>query len=257
LRRLITAYDLYLRSSESLFRALDERNEEANAHARQMVEKAIELDPQYAEAYAGLSFTYFLDWFNGWNRTPQLLERWGEVTRKALALDASLPTGYLSLAWLSLFKRQYEQAIAEAKQAISLDLNSAQSYLNLANILNFAGPPGESIKWIEKALRLNPRYGPRYLVGLGWAYVIAGRYEEALVPLKQALPLMPNNLQLHWALVMCYGELGREGEVRAEAAEILRINPQFSTEAVRPFMPNKDPARTEQQLAVLRKAGLK
>jgi adenylate cyclase len=127
-------------------------------------------------------------------------------------------------------------------------------------MLNFAGPPGESIEWIKQAMRLNPRYGPEYPVTLGWAYVIAGRagrYEEALVPLMQALPLIPNNLQLQWALVMCYVELGREEEAQAAAGEMLRIAPHFSTEASRPFMVNKDPARTEYQLAALRKAGLK
>jgi Flp pilus assembly protein TadD len=87
--------------------------------------------------------------------------------------------------------------------------------------------------------------------------VIAERYEEALVPLQQALPLIPNNLQLHWALVMCYVELGREEEARTSAAEMLRIAPHFSTEASRTFSLNKDPARTEHQLAALHRAGLK
>ena len=116
-------------------------------------------------------------------------------------------------------------------------------------MLNFAGSPGESIEWIKQAMRLNPRYGPEYPLTLGWAYVIAGRYEEALVPLTQAFPILPNNLQLHWALVICYVELGREEEARATAAEMLRIHPQFSIVAMRPFMPNKDLARTEQQFA--------
>jgi adenylate cyclase len=253
----LTAYDYGLRGVESAFRALNDSNKEANVHARQMFEKAIELDPAYAQAYVGLGYTYWLDRLHLWDPTPQVLERWSEVVHKALVLDASLPTAHQSLAWLSLLKRQHEQAIAEAKQAIALDPNSAEGYLALGTILNFAGPPEESIEWIKQAMRLNPRYGPRYLVGLGWAYVIAERYEEALVPLQQALPLMPNNLQLHWALVMCYVELGREEEARASAAEMLRIAPHFSTETSRTFSLNKDPARTEHQLAALHRAGLK
>ena len=138
-----------------------------------------------------------------------------------------------------------------------LDPSWAEGYLTLATMLNFAGSPGESIEWIKQAMRLNPHYGPEYPLTLGWAYVIAGRYEEALVPLTQAFPILPNNLQLHWALVICYVELGREEEARATAAEMLRIHPQFSIVAMRPFMPNKDLARTEQQFAALRKAGLK
>lgn len=86
--------------------------------------------------------------------------------------------------------------------------------------------------------------------------MIAERY-GALGPLMQALPLLPHNLPLHWGLVIYYVELGREEEAQAATAEMLRINSQFSTETVRPFMPNKDPARTEHQLTALRKAGLK
>jgi adenylate cyclase len=251
------AYDFYLRGVESVLRAWGERKKEANEQAQQMFARAIELDPQYAEAYAWQGMTYWLEWFNGWNRTPQVLERGGAVVRKALALDASLPVAHRSLAWLSLFQGQHEQALAAAKRIIALDQNWAEGYLTLGNMLNYAGSPGEAIEWVKQAMRLNPHYSPDYPLTLGWAYVVAGRYEVALSPLTQALPLVPNNLQLHWALVICYVELGREEEARAAAAEMLRINPQFSTEAVRPFMPNKDPARTEHQLAALRKAGLK
>src|SRR5882672_1873372 len=58
----LEAYDYYLRGLESFLRALYERKKEANAQARQMFEKAIELDPKYAGAYAGLGQTYFIDW---------------------------------------------------------------------------------------------------------------------------------------------------------------------------------------------------
>jgi adenylate cyclase len=253
----LTAYDFYLRGLGSLRRALVETNKEARIHAQQMFEKAIELDPQYAEAYAGLSLIYFLDWFFLWDPTPQVLARWSEVVHKAIALNASLPSAHAALAWLSLWKRQHEQAIAEAEKALALDPNSAQGHLDLGLILVWAGRPGEAIGLIEKAMRLNPRHGPIPLVNLGWAYQHAGQYAEALIPLKKALPLMPNFLGLHWILAICYAELGREAEAQAEAAEILRIYPQFSVEAWRSFMPYKDPATVERELAGLRKAGLK
>ena len=54
-----------------------------------------------------------------------------------------------------------------------------------------------------------------------------------------------------------YSELGRKAEARAEAAEVLRLNPQFSLEVHRQREPVKDPARLERHLAALRKAGLK
>ena len=66
----LAAYDLYLRGLESRRLALRETKKEANSQARQMFEKAIELDPHYAAAHAGLGWTYFLDYFSQWSTDP-------------------------------------------------------------------------------------------------------------------------------------------------------------------------------------------
>jgi tetratricopeptide (TPR) repeat protein len=112
---------------------------------------------------------------------------------------------------------------------------------------------------IEKAMRLNPHYPPPYLNQLGFAYLVAGRYEEALGPLKKVLTLNPNLMFSHLNLAVCYAELGRLEEARAEVAEVLRIVPHASLEWVnKQNAPSvKDPARFERILAALRKAGLK
>jgi adenylate cyclase len=75
---------------------------EANAQARQLFEKALELDPQYAEAYARLGLTYFLEWWYRWNPAPQTLDRALELTQRAIALDGSLPGphGWLGVIYL-------------------------------------------------------------------------------------------------------------------------------------------------------------
>lgn len=143
------------------------------------------------------------------------------------------------------------------EQAIALDPNSAESHANLGNMLVWEGRPQEAIGWIEKGMRLNPRCGPPCLLNLGFAYREAEQYEKALVPLKQVLALWPNGLAPHWNIAVCYSALGRQEEAQAEAAEILRVYPQFSVEAWRPFLPYKDPAMLERELAALRKAGLK
>jgi adenylate cyclase len=132
-----------------------------------------------------------------------------------------------------------------------------KSYRVLGINLVWAGRPGEGIEMIEKAMRLNPRYGPIYLVNLGWAYLEAGLCEEALAPLKRALSLIPNSVDLHCNFAVCYAELGREAEARAAAAEIMRLNPNFSVEAIKQMTLYKDPAMLERTLAALRKAGLK
>jgi adenylate cyclase len=254
----LEAYDYYLRGLESFGRAFYERKKEANAQARQMYEKAIELDPKYAGVYAGLGQTYWLDWSYQWNTDrAQSLERAFELGQRAVALDDSLSLPHQVLSQVYLWKKQHDQAIAEAERAIVLDPNDAEGYADLGITLAFAGRPEEAIELIEQAMRLNPQYPPAYLLNLGIAYREVGRYEEALAPLKKVLTLNPNFAPAHWNLAACYAELGRLEEARAEVAEGLRLNPNASLEVIKQNAPYKNPADLERFLAALRKAGLK
>ncbi len=92
---------------------------------------------------------------------------------------------------------------------------------------------------------------------MGTAYAVAGRYAEARAPLQRYLSRYPNMLPAHLMLAVVYSELGQAAEARAEAAEVLRLNPNFSLAVHRQRMPIKDPAVLERHLAALRKAGLK
>jgi adenylate cyclase len=255
----LKAYDYWLRGLESFLRAVYETKKEANAQARQMFEKALELDPKYAGAYGMLGATYFLDGFyQGWSPDPaQSLNRALELEQRAIALDDSLPGAHRYLSQVYLYQKQHDQAIVEAERAIALDPNDADGYMNLGNILVNAGRPEEGIQLTEKAMRLNPRYPPVYLVALGIAYNVARRCEEALAPLKRALALEPNYAPAHINLAICYAELGRLEEARAEAAEIRRLVPNFSAEVLRRRIPFKDPADIERFVDGLRQAGLK
>jgi adenylate cyclase len=252
----LEAYDFYLRGQESFVRAFLETKQELNERAQQMFEKAIELDPQYAAAYAGLAWTYF--WFYRWSPgRAQSLERALEVAQRAVALDDSLPLPHRTLSQVYGWKKQLDQAIVEAEQAIALDPNDADGYVTLGSIMVFAGRTEEAIGLIEKAMRRNPRYPPTYLLQLGTAYRAAGRYEEALVPLKKVLALNPNLNPAHFNLAICYAELNRMEEARAEVAEMLRLNPNASLDVFKQGLPYKDPAVLERMLAALRKTGLK
>jgi len=249
----LEAYDAYLHGLESLNHA----TQEANAQARQLFEKAIALDPQYASAYAGLSRTLSIEWVYQWSQDPQTLERAFVLAQKAVALDDSLSGAQEVLAYAYLYKRQHEQAIAAAKRAVTLAPNDAEGFARLGLILNFAGRPEEAIGLIKKATHLNPRYPYNYLSQLGMAYGLAGRYEEALAALQSATIRNPNFLSSHLHLALSYSELGRDAEARAEVAELLRISSNFSLEGFRRVMPFKDPAESERYLAALRRTGLK
>jgi len=254
----LEAYDFYLRGLESLVRAILETKKEANGQARQMFERALELDPTYAEAYAELGWTYFNErWFQ-WNlNRAQTLERALELLQRAITLDDSLPIPHCILAQIYLWNKQHDQAIAEIRRAIALDPNFSDNYLELGIILVFVGQPEQAIESIKKGMRLNPRYSGAYPANLGWAYRMAGRCEEALAPLQEAIMLAPNFFPAHSILAGCYAELGRQEEAQAQVAEVLLLIPNFSLEVMRQNLPYKDPAVLERFLAAQRKAGLK
>jgi TolB-like protein/Tfp pilus assembly protein PilF len=254
----LTAYDLALRGRELLSRAWDETSKEANAQAQQLYEQAIKLDPLYAQAYEGLSSSYYAEFFYHWGTMPtQSLIQAEELARQAIQLDRSLTIAHRTLSAVALFKKQHDQAVAEAEQAVTLDPNADESYDTLGAVQFFVGRPEEGIKLIEKAMRLNPRYPPLYIFHLSCAYRVAERYVEALKLGKKAAALMPDFGPAHWNLTVIYSELDRLEEARAELAEVLRLQPAMSLEWVRQNLPYKDPVVLERHLAALRKAGLK
>jgi adenylate cyclase len=222
--------------------------QETNIQARQLFEKAITLDPQYAEAYMRLSRVLATEWVYQWSQDPQMLERALVLAQKAVALDDSLSGAHEALAYAYLYKRQHEQAIAP---------NDSEGAARLGLILNFAGRPEEAIGLIKKAMHLNPRYPYNYLSQLGMAYGLARRYDEATATLQSATTRNPDHLPPHLHLALSYSELSRDAEARAEVAELLRISPNYSLEGFRRVMPFKNPADLERYLTALRKAGLK
>lgn len=254
----LEAYEYWLRGHELSLRSLQEAKKDLNEQARQMYKKAVERDLHYAGAHAWLAWTHFQDAFYLWSEDrSQSLERASELAQQAVMLDDSLSTSHWILGMVLLWQRHHDQALSAGERAVALDSNDADSRVSLGNTLVFAGQPEEGIELIKTAMRLNPHYPPRYLNLLGLAYRMAGRCEEALAPLEEAVILSPNFAPAHYNLAACYADLDRLAEAQKEMAEILRLNPTASLEKQREFMPFKDPADMERNLAVLRKAGLK
>jgi adenylate cyclase len=185
------------------------------------------------------------------------LQRALELAQKAVAIDDSVPAAYGILGAVHLFRKQYDQAIAAAEQSIALNPNFADGYVWLATIFSFVGRPAEAVGLVEKAMRFNPRSPALYLFELGRAYRLLGRYEEAIVALKEAVARNSSLLYAHFLLAGIYGELDWEEEARAAAAEVLRLNPNFSLEVWRQRVAYTDPTIVERWLAAARKAGLK
>jgi adenylate cyclase len=186
-----------------------------------------------------------------------VLERALELMQQAIALDASVPWFHRVLCAVYLRQKQYAPALAAAERALALGPNEPNSHAMLAQVLNSMGQPEKAIGLVKKAMRLNPQYSSWYDLTLGWSYTLLDRYAEAMATLQSLLTHHPDHLVAHVQLAAIYSASGRETEAQAAAAEVLRIDPEFTLERVRQWVPFQDPAAVERYLAGLRKAGLR
>jgi adenylate cyclase len=247
----LEAYDYLLRGWEFSFNP----TKEANEKGRQMFEKAIELDPNYADAYAALGTVLWVDMFSQWSHDPHGYDRAIRLEQQSIALDNYNAYAYAVMSHLYTSTKQYDLSITAAERALAFNPNSALGYGALAFALVWSGKPAEALVAAHKAMRLNPRGDFEPLME-GMAYTFMGRYEEAIPGLKRGLAGYSNNIPTHLFLIACYVELGRNEEARAEAAEVMRINPQFSLGVQKQRSPLKEPLR-DRLYGDMARAGLK
>jgi adenylate cyclase len=247
----LEAYDYLLRGLEDALSPTPV----AFVSARTMFEKAISLDPGYADAYASLSMLHLWSHLVQRDIEPDALDRADELAHRAVLLDDSNSNAYAVLGWVAAFRNHPDQAIADGERAITLDPNCAFAYLALSDISGDTGKPEAQLAYAKKAMRLDPSHPEPYFLEIGWAYLVTGRYREAIDALTGAQADQPFT---HVGLSYAYMELGREQEAKGEAAKVLRLSPKFSLEMVKKTYPgdwNSPPKR--HFLDDLHKAGLK
>ncbi len=250
----LNAYLKYLQAREHVYQL----NQEKNVLGRQMLEEVIRLDPNYAMAYMTLAHTHALDISYGISRSSkESLKRAFELVKKAIELDDSLAEAHGILGFIYMLKRQHNMAIAEGRRAVAINPNSAYSHNRLGFFLRYAGEYEEALSSALKAIRLNPFPPGHYFHQLGMVYCMMERYEEAIAACKKGIRREPNNIFAHSSLAIIYFLSGREQDARMEAAEVLRIDPNFSLSRHSEAITYKNQADTTRVIEALRGAGLK
>jgi adenylate cyclase len=189
------------------------------AKALSYFEKAIELDPNYGQAHAALAQTYWRGSELGWRWQMGLGVGWSEgriLARKYLQTAMNNPTSLARqvTSAMDLYRRQYEEAITEAKRAIALDPNDHRAHWIMAWVLIYAGSPEEAVKFAKTAMRLDPHYAAPNLFLLGLAYFAMGKLEEAVNMFERALTHNPELRWLSAPLAAAYAHLGRDEEAQ-------------------------------------------
>jgi TolB-like protein/Tfp pilus assembly protein PilF len=234
------------------------QNTDQYAESIVALKRALALNSFFLPAYTLQAFNYVGQWITQENPDPKLLDQAYDAAQNAITLYETFPLAHAALGSVYLWQKQYDDAIAAFERAVALDENFVCGQMLLAGGLSQVGRVEEAVRVGERALSLKALpVDDRCLYGVASAYALAGRLEEAVKLHLRLLQQSPNFLVSHLQLADIYSQLGQEAEAQAAAAEVLRINPQFSLEVHKQRVPLKDPAMLERQIAVLRRAGLK
>jgi adenylate cyclase len=230
-----------------------------NLAARRFFERAIELDPHFARAFAGLAMTHYHDLFYQWAESRE--RSVGELVRaaeRAVALDDRSVHAQSVLGLAYLVTGQQEKAIAACELAVQLNPGAAGAYAHLCGVPAIAGSPVTAITYIETAMRLSPKDPLMWflLFQMAFACFAAERYEEALDWAERSLQRRPDWAGSYRVLAASHAHLGQLEEARGALDEALRRQPDFSASTWQSLIPSADPGVTERYIEGLRKAGL-
>jgi adenylate cyclase len=230
-----------------------------NAEARSLLQKAIDVDPQSAQSFAGLAFTHNLDMMHQWSESRERsLEELHRAARRAVELENQNAYGHMALGVAYGQLGEPHQSIAALEFATQINPGLADAVRMLGIHLAFAGRPDEAIANLEKAMRLSPHdlWVHECLWGMVIAHAAAGRGEEAVDWAERLCRRKPDWPTAYLALAATYAGCERIDEARSALREALRLNPDYSLSGLRLAFNTADAAFAERIIDSLRKAGL-
>ena len=250
----LLAYDYYLRATNPV-RFLDRPNFDSEWA---MMEKAIELDPGFAPAYAEMAQFCLYAWLDARSgdrfRNPTMLADAWAYAQAALRIDPVLPAAHASLGFALLWRHEFDRSLAAYDRAAELNPNMANGQHGQALIL--AGRPREAIAVLRRAMRIDPHCSPSWHAFLGHAPLMLNEPEAALGPLRTCAAQAPGwRAAFIWRAAACE-RLGLIQEAQEAAASVLRISSSFSIGADDRLHGYVDRPAAEAMYASLRRLGL-
>jgi adenylate cyclase len=249
------AYELYQRGLWHHYK----HSRDDNLAAQELNRKALGYDPDYSRAIAALAHAICNAGARGWAADPE--QSYAEafaLADRAVALDSRDPTARFVLGLAAMHVNQPELAIAQMRQAITLNPSFSAAHVILGQLMNYAGHSEEAIGLIERGMRLSPS-DPRLflsLLALAGAYYQAHRYQQAVAAGRRSWALNKS-----WPVGLRYvvaglGQLGRLEDAAAALAELLPIEPSLAyvAEVCRRFYQLPEPV--DHVIEGLRKAGM-
>jgi tetratricopeptide (TPR) repeat protein len=248
----VEAYDLYLKGRANFYRFTPTHLPEAVM----CFENAIEIDPDFADAYGYLSYCHFSGWVQMYAGFEDSLERANELAERGVSLDGTSAIALTRLGWVQAYVRQYDEGVANLEKAIALAPNDAEIYAAFGQVLNFLGNPDKGLESVEKALSLDTLAPPLWEFYAGISHFHLQQYGPALDRFESVIEQTPKFVPGYAYLAATYVELDRLEEAQATIKTLLGIAPQYTVEKSK----NRNPYRIEKlsnrYFDNLRRAGL-
>ncbi len=232
---------------------------EDGAKGLEFLRRAIELDPNFAQAHAGLAFgLYYMVILGFSNDREGDLRRAFEAGKTAVTLDENDPFVHVALGRVHTVRGEHETAIADCDRAIALNPSYASAYFGRAHSLWQCGRAAEAIASHDEAMRLSPN-DPllwAFLASKAIALIMLGRHDEGLDWARKAQRQPHTGIWAFMPEVSALGLLGRIDEAHAALDRVRQLKPDVSVAFVDQALPITDAAYREHFIGGLRQAGL-
>jgi len=220
----MAAYELVLAAKVRHHRS----QREENAEALKLVNRAIELDPDYAHAWAWRGCILGQAWVYGWEDDGTLYEQAIASAQRAVALDDNDADVHRLLAAGNITRNNLTKARYHQERALSLNPNYDLVVVQHGEVLTWLGQAEEGIEWIQKAMRLNPHHPARFWSHLGKAYFVGRKYTEAIDAFMRMSSL---ECMQHAFLAAIYAHIGDKMAAAAHIAQAKKMNSDFSIDS--------------------------
>ena len=228
----LEAYDYYLRAEQAARTGRRAGLREALA----LYDKAEELDPAFAEAFAADARTTVYVWRAGFDDIIQSAlarKRAYEKASRALELDPDLSSPYAILGIMQVVDRRYDEAIASAKRAVAIGPGDAEAQIALGYVQLFAGNHAEAATAVETALKLDPNLSPIDREVAGLVFLLQGDTAKAIETLERTRDDAPAVGGFRITLAAAYARAGRLPDAKAAIADGLRLTSEVRIPARR------------------------